>query len=404
MAVKCAFTPPRVIMLVLSLLLVSTASSQTPDADPTADFTAFEALYDTWSARFKSGDMLGEYSYLPGHPTSVYGSADMLMSDYILGRTAALDEPAKDAWAATINAFQDPVTGLYRAQPFETHAKPPLALGTDDHEHTTAFAVAALALIGRRPTHALTAMIKLQSNRSRWPSWLANKPLQAAWDHRTSGVYAALAMTRELDPAFGAYFFRWMNAHADPKTGFVCPPKVVAGAAPQVGWMTCYAHVLWQFTHANVSWSNPKGLVDATLSMQNRSSGWFCQARPGDPLSTCATHCTKCVSKPEPVCCGSASSVLPSCHQLDGVWTITRSSALAGGYRWPDVHATCATYLRAAAVILNNATTLLNPVIYGDSHGLNGALQSVAECARWFPELVRTKVPWRISVETAPFM
>ena len=41
---------------------------------------------------------------------------------------------------------------------------------------------------------------------------------------------------------------------------------------------------------------------------------------------------------------------------------------------------------------------------YGDTHGLNGALQAVAECTRWFPSLARTERPWVISVETAPYM
>ena len=96
--------------------------------------------------------------------------------------------------------------------------------------------------------------------------------------------------------------------------------------------------------------------------------------------------------------------MLPSCHQLDGVWSLTRSSQLAAGYRRADVRAMCERYLTAAAAVMSNRSAVLDPVDYGDSHGLNGAMQSVAECARWFPELLRTRVPWRISVEAAPFM
>jgi hypothetical protein len=40
----------------------------------------------------------------------------------------------------------------------------PAALGTHDHEHTTAFALAALSLIGRRAAHPLTAMLALVSD------------------------------------------------------------------------------------------------------------------------------------------------------------------------------------------------------------------------------------------------
>ena len=38
---------------------------------------------------------------------------------------------------------------------------------------------------------------------------------------------------------------------------------------------------------------------------------------------------------------------------------------------------------------------------------LNGALQAVAECVRWFPELASFgtgNAPWKVSVEVAPYM
>jgi hypothetical protein len=369
------------------------------DAAAPIDFTPFEDVYSTWEAQFKSGPGVGEYSYLIGKNTSVYGSADMLMSRFIIGRTDALDERELDEWAATINRFQDAVTGLYVAAPFEPHSKEPAEMDTGDHEHTTAFAVAALALIGRRPTHRLTAMIALQANRSRWEGWLANEPVYHSWDHRSSGVYAALALTGALEPAFSSWYFEWLNAHADPGSGFYCPPTAMAGKKPFAGWMTCYAHVLWQFHYANASFAFPEKMVDATLDMQNASTGWFCR-NPGaaDPAAGCDVSCTVGPS------CGSASPVQPSCHQLDGLWAAARASELAGGYRRSDVREMCDRYLTSSAAVMGNRTAVLGPVLYADSHGLNGAMQSVAECARWFPELLRTRVPWTISLEKAPFM
>lgn len=54
--------------------------------------------------------------------------------------------------------------------------------------------------------------------------------------------------------------------------------------------------------------------------------------------------------------------------------------------------------------MLTNETIMLDSNVYGDSHGLNGALQAVAECDKWFPELVLTTNTWTISVEAAPYM
>lgn len=181
------------------------SSSMSPSV---ADFTAFERIFPAWCGRFKSGTAVGEYDYLlaplncavsipsvlsgsclierrvgrsrysyfPGHPTSVYGSADMLMSMFVLGRLGNLTEAEKDSWATTINSFQDAATGLFLAQSFEPHFGPAV-LHAHDHEHTTAFALAALTLIGRSPAHPLTLMLNLQANHSSWQPWLANAAL-----------------------------------------------------------------------------------------------------------------------------------------------------------------------------------------------------------------------------------
>ena len=87
------------------------------------------------------------------------------------------------AWAAAINAFQDAGTGLFMAAAFEPHH-------TSDHEHTTAFATAALRLLGRAPRYPLRAFEQLAdaANRSRWAPWIEDAG--HSWDHRVAGVMA----------------------------------------------------------------------------------------------------------------------------------------------------------------------------------------------------------------------
>ena len=59
-----------------------------------------------WITRFKSGSLgVGEYSYFPNHPTSIYGSTDMLMTLHIVGQVNLTDSE-KDKWANVINSFQ----------------------------------------------------------------------------------------------------------------------------------------------------------------------------------------------------------------------------------------------------------------------------------------------------------
>ena len=366
------------------LLLAMTAPPHTqghaPASPPVvADFTAFERqLFPRWRAQFKSGPGIGDYSYFPGHPTSVYGSTDTLMSLFVLGQLN-LTEAEKDDWAATINLFQDAASGLYLAQSFEPHSGPPV-LHEHDHEHTTAFALAALTLIDRRPAHALTLMLELQANESAWLPWLANTALACtkghggpprtcpSWDHRSAGVYASLAMTKQITPAFKAFFFGWLDAHADNKTGYSCADSYDIGPVPysgkpQVGWMTCYAHLSWQYVYENHTWPHAEQMVDAGLLMQNKSTGYICvnpgdQSVPGKESPQCEATCSPSEPCANTGCCGSASPVHPSCHQLDGLWTVARSSHLRNGYRRADVREMCSKFLVASAAVLNNATVL----------------------------------------------
>ena len=177
-----------------------------------------------------------------------------------------------------------------------------------------------------------------------------------------------------------------------------------------VGWLTCYVHVNWQYAWKNQSWPYAAAMVDAGLRMQNETTGMFC-INPGgpDPGGGCAQAEAACNSAAPPPCspngcCGSASAVWPSCHQLDGVWAVTRSSAQAGGYRKQDVRQMCRRFLTGAAAVMNNRTLLLDTTVYGDSHGLNGALQAVAECGHWFPDLLLTQNKWTVTLDLAPFM
>lgn len=64
----------------------------------TVDLRPFERLFPAWCAQFRSGPGTGDFSYFPGHPTSVYGSADTLMSLSVLG-LLNLTEAEKDSWA-----------------------------------------------------------------------------------------------------------------------------------------------------------------------------------------------------------------------------------------------------------------------------------------------------------------
>ena len=78
------------------------------------DFTFFEeTLFPRWEAQFRSGSKAGDFSFQKNGPTSLYGTADSLITRYILNQLA-LSESEKDEWATNINQFQDSKTGWYQ--------------------------------------------------------------------------------------------------------------------------------------------------------------------------------------------------------------------------------------------------------------------------------------------------
>ena len=318
------------------------------------------------------------------------------MSYVVVGQLQSLNlrEADLDAWAHAINTFQHPATGLFTASADEPHH-------TSDHEHTTAFSLAALKLIGRRAAHPLTSFRELAAaaNASRWAPWIEDSEDQ--WDHRVSGVLAGLSMSGSLQDrqAFRAWYFKWLDAHPLNASGFAAPcAKGRAGGEVMVSDMTCWAHIAWQYRSLRVPWLHPERMVDVVLHMQNKSTGYFNVNSDGsfEPPGNYppGAHMGN----------GSASSVYPSCHQLDGLYVMTRSSVLANRYRWGDVEAACGLFLASAAGVLNDDRLMLHSSVYMDSHGLNGALQAVAECAKWFPHLATTRNVWNASLDFAPFM
>lgn len=113
------------------------------------DFTHFEdVLFPQWQALFLSGDAeAGEYSFLPGNETSLYGVTDMIYSLHAAGQLARVPKATRLRWADTINRFQNRSTGFYEVQQFEQKvhtANPPFANFT---WHASGAAVETLKLL-----------------------------------------------------------------------------------------------------------------------------------------------------------------------------------------------------------------------------------------------------------------
>lgn len=179
---------------------------------------------------------------------------------------------------------------------------------------------------------------------------------------------ASTPATRTKHDAFYSWYFSYLSNHSSADTGYW--PGKTASLTDQLGGAFHLYHIYHCF---NKPWPHPQKVVDTTLSIQNKSTGMWLPFGP-DKLSNCI--------------------------DLDGVYALTRSSQLAGDsavqpYRWGDVEAACALYVKTAHAQLSDPYNVLQGGWSENSHLIHGALFAVAECAAWFPGMVKTVRPWR---------
>lgn len=89
---------------------------------------------------------------------------------------------------------------------------------------------------------------------------------------------------------------------------------------------------------------------------------------------------------------------------IDGIYQATRPAIQAGKYRWDDVETACEKLLKATVPNLNNQTKLLSHPVSTSSHILPALVSVVAECQKYFPEMVKTIRPWPMCLDGVPYI
>jgi hypothetical protein len=332
------------------------------------DFSTFqEQIFPDWAAQFKVGQGVGEYSFNKGGRVDSYGSADMFIMRYALDGLENLDDGIRDAWAATINSFQDPTTGKFR-KTYTPHF----------WEHTTAYCTAALKLADRAPVHPMAwkdRIIKDEKSMEAWTKQWHVAPWSLIWSgsHVWSGVPAALAMTGEGTEAFFNWYFKWFDAHVDPRSGFWRRGWLHRLAGNKVTGNDMFGafHMYYVYEYLGKQWPLPEKVVDWTLKLQLENGLW-------------------------------GKSPAPYCRDLDGIYCLTRSSRNAGGYRADDVRAAVEKFLVTAEKRLNDREFVFSH--YTNTHYLSGAPVAIAECQKFYPDLVSTPKPWPVSLDKACYI
>lgn len=345
---------------------------------PPFDFTYFEnTLLPQWLQLFavpSAGP--GSYAFVHnGTLPAVYGSAGVV---HVLSVTQQLNLSAAETlqWKARIDSFENVSTGFYNLQPVENNA------GYEPW-HASGWTMAALRILGQQPVAppAFAQQIAL-GGEAEWDTAIASMFTDPSgiWarSHKVAAVPGTLMMT---DPHYAdtyAPFFDWFWAYlrnnSNPEYGYWClPPN--APPPDSEGCLGGAFHIAFTLACGRQPLPNAEGMLNMTLFTQNPVTGlWM-----GDKV--------------------------PGYMDQDGVYVTTRSSVQLGQARWPEVRTMCSRYLNTAAAVLNNATLVLGPTSpYGSIvHTLAGVVTSVAECQRWFPDLVTTTRPWVNTVDIGCF-
>lgn len=342
---------------------------------PYFNFTLFETVVlPAWIELFTLDFNSGAFSYHQrSNEPDLFGTIDVT---HVLSSTGVLqefDDGLRDAWKATIDAYQDP-SGFYHT-PSVHHKK------TSSLHWCAGEATASLALLERFPKLNNSNYTALASgNASSWTSFfgplvaadgLCYKPSLGTSDFHACGkIFGAPAavLAYTAGHTFDVFFRWWVDYLAnvtDTRLGVVCPQHNSTSALFSClggGMATHGIQLGLNLGDFASKLAYPTQLLDFAAGLQNPDDGTF----DSDP--------------------GSMT--------LDGIFQITRPGLQLGVLHTdPRIRTACERLMKTQERTLNNRTHVLGNWA-NNSHQLPNIVAAVAECASKFPDLVITQRQW----------
>lgn len=329
------------------------------------DFTSFEShIFPEFINQFRIKSSAHHFSWKPRGNLSLYATADMIYSHWILGDDQFLNT-LKEPLSEVIHQFQNKSTGWYTKRYGKRHFK----------EHTCAYAVGALFLLDKYPKYPFSFLDSIISSQKNTEKWLRQNNWTIIWlgSHAISGIPAILAMSQGKDLPFFKWYFNWLDEHVNPKTGFWelgIHHKLKILKNPTIHEMAGAFHMFYIYTHLNRSWKYPKQVIDHTLRLQNKTGLW--------------------------------SNDVPFGVDMDGLYCLLESNRQLNGYRQEEINHAVYTYLEKVQNLLNNKQYVLKN--YQNTHKIVGTLNAIALCQKYYPKIVKTQNKWRFSLDKACYI
>lgn len=197
-----------------------------------------------------------------------YGCANAVNILYTIGELPT-DNEVRQAFVAILQDFQDKETGLFtNPGNFETH--------------TTAFLSGALNLLEAEPLYKAVGFSEYATKEGLFSfmeeiDWAENPWLGA---HKGAGIYASMLLTGMASDEWEDYYFEWLDANADPKTG-LWKKDALTGAEP-FHYLASTFHYVFNYEHAKRALPYPKQLLETCIKAYHdnvcidfsKSVGW----------------------------------------------------------------------------------------------------------------------------------
>lgn len=299
------------------------------------------------------------------HPRDAnpYGCADAANLLYTLGELPRAPG-LRAGFVAELRAFQDPEDGLFHE-------------ATHHPIHTTAHCLGALELFdsgARRPLAGLAPLRAPEAMETFLDAldWAGNPWLES---HRGAGLYAALFLADELEPAWTDRYFAWLERETDPATGLlrrgvVRPPGDRSGDIWRFPWLAGTFHYLFNQQHARRAHPSPAALIDTCLDLRAREL--------------------------YPLCAHVGFA------EIDWVYCLHRASRQSA-HRFAEVRRALRDFARVYVAFLGGLDPDEDPGL-DDLHALFGAVCALAELQQALPGELSSRRPLRLVLDRRPFI
>jgi hypothetical protein len=221
-------------------------------------------------AGFDPRDLRGYFSARATGKTDLYGSADMVFVLWILGELESrTTDSGRREWVSVLQSFQDPRTGLFE----------PGQAATESTMHATAFATAALKLLGSRPRHPHAWAEPLFAEPEAIRQWVGSFSWNQIWSgsHELGAAAAIIDAPQGIDlpKEWADWALEALTEKLDHQTGFWkngafdrvwrAPTTIDLGGA---------AHFWWIYHHLGHPIPYPEKVISNILALQGETGLW----------------------------------------------------------------------------------------------------------------------------------